>query len=411
MTADLAVTITDDDREIVLVLSTTIRLTVQTSNPPYDEHHILYWKRDEADRKKFTYGGIIHEVDFVRFHPSPNDASSSYFLLSFQTDNPPSKAHTAEWRLYVDDIELSFEEAKYRLGDDDYIWYGAAFRPLTHSQATREVNLRIEQQVASPTNYVVVKPNRRPTGELTINGDPRVGETLTVDTSNIIDPEGMLTSIFRYYWMFVYGDGNSRARGNDGGPEFTLDSRDESDGHSIFARVTFTDDAGQRESVRSEIMTIDWGNEESHRAREENSPATGAPAISGTARVGETLTADTSAVSDDDGLSNAAFNYQWIRNDGLSGAAFSYQWIRNDGSSDTDTPGATDSTYALVAADEGKTIKVRVSFTDDAANAESLTSTATETVSFAVQQQIAYNPATGAPSISGTAQVGEMLTV
>ena len=93
-----------------------------------------------------------------------------------------------------------------------------------------------------------------------------------------------------------------------------------------------------------------------------NSPATGAPTIIGTARVGETLTADTSGIADSDGLHNAEF---------------SYQWIANDGSSDIDITDATDSTYILTAADEGQTIKVKVSFTDNAGNHETLTSTAT----------------------------------
>ena len=96
-----------------------------------------------------------------------------------------------------------------------------------------------------------------------------------------------------------------------------------------------------------------------------NSPASGAPAISGTARVGQTLTADTSGIADADGLSNASF---------------SYQWIANDGSADTDITGATAASYLLAAADQGKTVKVRVSFTDDGGNDESLTSAATEAV-------------------------------
>ena len=52
---------------------------------------------------------------------------------------------------------------------------------------------------------------------------------------------------------------------------------------------------------------------------------------------------------------------------------FSYQWIRVSGS-DSDISGATASTYTLVAADEGNTVRVRVSFNDGAGNAESLTS-------------------------------------
>ena len=83
----------------------------------------------------------------------------------------------------------------------------------------------------------------------------------------------------------------------------------------------------------------------------ENSPATGAPGITGTAQVGETLTADTSGIADADGLDNAAFGYQWLADD----AAIS---------------GATSSTYTLADADEGKAIRVRVSFTDDAGNQE-----------------------------------------
>ena len=43
-----------------------------------------------------------------------------------------------------------------------------------------------------------------------------------------------------------------------------------------------------------------------------NTPATGAPAISGTAQVGETLTADTSSIEDEDGLNEAGSGYQWI---------------------------------------------------------------------------------------------------
>ena len=123
-----------------------------------------------------------------------------------------------------------------------------------------------------------------------------------------------------------------------------------------------------------------------------DSPATGTPTISGTAQVGETLTADTSDIADANGL---------------SGATFSYQWVANDGNSDTDITGATDSTYTLAAADEGKTIKVKVSFTDDADNEETLTSAATDAVAAA---PAANSPATGTPTISGTAQVGETLT-
>ena len=93
-----------------------------------------------------------------------------------------------------------------------------------------------------------------------------------------------------------------------------------------------------------------------------NTPATGAPTIGGTAQVGETLTADTSGIADADGLTGATFSYQWLS------------------SRDTEIGGATDSTYKLVAADQGKSVKVRVSFTDDTGNPETRTSANTATV-------------------------------
>ena len=95
---------------------------------------------------------------------------------------------------------------------------------------------------------------------------------------------------------------------------------------------------------------------------DQNSPATGLVVITGNAYVGETLTADTSGISDDDGLGNPDYGYQWIR---------------YDGTTDTDISGETDSTYTLVEDDEANAIKVRVSFTDDAGNPEELTSEAT----------------------------------
>ena len=91
----------------------------------------------------------------------------------------------------------------------------------------------------------------------------------------------------------------------------------------------------------------------------------------------------------------------------MTKATYGYQWL----SDDVEIGGATGWTYTLVADDEGSTIKVRVIVTDDAGNETTLTSAATEAVGFAVQQQGASNtPATGQPTIRGTAQVGEVLT-
>ena len=96
-----------------------------------------------------------------------------------------------------------------------------------------------------------------------------------------------------------------------------------------------------------------------------NSRATGAPDISGTARVGETLTAATTNIGDTNGLSTVSY---------------SYQWIQVDGSDETEISGETGSTYVLRAADEGKSIKVKVSFQDDDGHDEERPSAAYPTV-------------------------------
>ncbi len=88
-----------------------------------------------------------------------------------------------------------------------------------------------------------------------------------------------------------------------------------------------------------------------------NRPATGAPTISGTAQVGQTLTASTSGITDPDGLTNVSYSYQWLADD-------------------TEIDGATNSTYTPQTTDIGKVVKVRVTFTDDGDNDEQLTSAA-----------------------------------
>ena len=115
-----------------------------------------------------------------------------------------------------------------------------------------------------------------------------------------------------------------------------------------------------------------------------NRPATGLPTISGTAQVGETLTASVSGIADADGLDNAVFSHQWIRTGGTGTA--------------TDIEGATGSTYAPVAADAGATIAVRVTFEDDGGTRETLLSAATETVAAAPEE--VEPPAPGVLSVA-----------
>ena len=87
-----------------------------------------------------------------------------------------------------------------------------------------------------------------------------------------------------------------------------------------------------------------------------NTAATGMPTISGTAQVGEILMALTSGISDADGLP-ASFTYQWVR-------------VDSGGTSTETGVGSNSNTYSPTAADVGKKIRVKVSFTDNAGNSE-----------------------------------------
>ena len=207
-----------------------------------------------------------------------------------------------------------------------------------------------------------------------------MGETLTADTSGIADDDGLTSATFVYQWFADDAEITGAT-----GSTYVLTSSEV--GQTLKVRVSLTDDGGNEEVLTS---TATGAVSPAVQQQSINTPATGDPTINGTAQVGETLTADTSGISDSDGITSVSY---------------SYQWIRNDGTSDADISGATDSSYTLAAADEGKTIKIKVSFTDDADNGETLTSAATAAVDAAPN-----SPATGAPTITGTAQVGETLT-
>ena len=236
-----------------------------------------------------------------------------------------------------------------------------------------------ETRTSVATGAVAAAPNNPPTGAPTISGTAQVGETLTVNTSGIADADGLDNSTYSYQWMAGWTDIPGAT-----GSSYTLTEDDE--GLKIQVWVGFIDDSGTQEALTS-AATDEVGFAVQQQGAS-NTPATGEPTISGTAQVGEVLTAGTTGIADADGLSGATFAYQWLADD-------------------VDISGATDATYTLVAGDEGQTIKVRVTVTDDAENETTLTSAATEAVAAAPQPD---SPATGLPTISGTPQVGEVLT-
>ena len=238
---------------------------------------------------------------------------------------------------------------------------------FTDDGGTQESLVSIATEAVAAAQVV----NTAPAGSPSITGTPQVGETLTAATSAITDADGLDGVTYRYQWL---ADGVAIASAS--GVTYTPVAADK--GKVITVRVTFTDDGGTQEAlVSAPTVAV---------AAKPNSPAAGAPTINGTAQVGETLTAATSAITDADGLDGVTYRYQWLA-DGVAIA------------------GASGVTYTPVAADKGKVITVRVTFTDDGNTQETLVSA--PTVAVAAKPN---SPATGAPSITGTPQVGQTLT-
>ena len=345
---------------------------------------------------------------------------------------------------------------------------GASYT-LTASEQGQTIQVRVtftddadneETLTSEATETVAAKPNTAPTGQPTIGGTPLVEETLTADTANIADQDGLTNVSYRYQWIAGGSD-----IGGATGSTYTLTASEQ--GQSIQVRVTFTDAAGNEETLTSiataavaaaepltaslpgsrfqsarhkgaddrpqvivafsltvasfpkttPSVSLTGATVSSVRQHEEdglknawiffldpdgtddivfnlltgqpcdsggictedgrtlslgvqvilpgpddpNSPATGAPTIGGTPQVEETLTASTSDITDRDGLTNVSYGYQWI-------------------AGGTDIDGATGSSYQLTSTEQGQTVQVRVTFTDDRNNSESLTSAATKAV-------------------------------
>ena len=71
-----------------------------------------------------------------------------------------------------------------------------------------------------------------------------VGDTITVDTRRVSDPDGMSNARLRYQWLADYGEIRGATRSSYAATEAVV-------GKKIRVKVTFTDDAGNEEILRS----------------------------------------------------------------------------------------------------------------------------------------------------------------
>ena len=230
--------------------------------------------------------------------------------------------------------------------------------------------------VVVPTGFGAQQTAPANTAQPTITGTPAQGQTLTGTQGTWSNSP----TSFTYQWMRCPSSGGAA---------------DASDcaaigGATTTSYVVAAGDVGSRMRFRVTATNADGSATVASNATElvtataPGPPNTQPPAITGQAVVGQTLTASQGT---------------WTG----TGLTFAYQWRRCDtaGAQCADISGATATTYTLVAADSGHTIRVEVT-AKNATGQTTVPSAQTAVVTTAAP------PATGCPSGSGPIDVDDL---
>lgn len=190
----------------------------------------------------------------------------------------------------------------------------------------------------SSTAATTVAP--RNTSEPVVSGTTRVGEVLRTTRGSWTGTEP-ITYQFRWYRCQGRGapDASDCTRiSNASNRSYVLRQADA--GFRIRSQVVATNADGSATATSNPTNVI-------QSARPANVTE---PSISGTAAIGQRLTANRG---------------EWV---GQTPITYSFQWLRCDAQGDNcvEISGATDNTYVVAQADEGRTIRVRVTARNDA---------------------------------------------
>ena len=223
----------------------------------------------------------------------------------------------------------------------------------------------------STTTTTSALPNPlAPTAAFTVSPDPTIGQPVTFDGSG----STCVVTPCTYAWD---DDGGEPPIGDwPLGSGQVIQSTFTGTSFTAYVRLTVTDALGQTGTVEHNVYVA-------------NPPTpppvnSGAPSIEGTAGVGDQLTAEPGSWS-----GSPTYKYQW--GDCNSG-----------GSGCTSIAGATGSTYLVASSDGGHTIEVTVTATNGGGSASATSGPTSVVPSPPVNS--------GAPSIEGTADVGDQLT-
>ena len=383
---DVTLTITDDDIpagcESGDIWCGTVRYTDRFPSDAAGRKP-LRWYHLDSDVPEFAHNELRYKVYSSSLGPNPGggtyvmppfhipERSSSLFGLGNLSATDPMghwempNQDYLDWTLYIStnqdgatlEAKLPFNEAKFCCGHK-WRWYGLDLYKLNEAWAVgKEYKLRIVEdpradrtpEVLGPPLYLEARG---------VNRESVLLRWVRPQVRNDGAPPGVS---YKVQWKTAAGMWDTPAVSEH---VYVPPSGEEVPGWSIRGltpgsaydvRIIAVNEAG--DSAPSNVLRVhtDEPIPAPSQNQAANSPATGGPGIIGSLLAGETLTATTENIEDEDGLTGAVFAYQWIR-------------------SDTDIEGAISSTYTMTDDDEGKAIQVRVTFSDDAGNGESLTS-------------------------------------
>lgn len=251
------------------------------------------------------------------------------------SDADGNGAFTYQW-LVDGQAVAGATDATFRLSSQNYVGKKVTAR-VVHTDA-----LGFTEPAIESTSATVENTNDAPTGAIEIVGEPIEDGVLTA-VQSLSDLDG-LPSELHYQWF----------AGDELIPHATASKwvlQQAQVGQRISVQVSYTDNLGTLEKVSSAATQA---------VQNVNDAPTGSVVVSGKLFFGETLTANTEALSDEDNGASPL-------------GPWAYQWRAND----SNIAGATSQSFVLTQSQVGQLVSVTVSYADSLGAKEEVTSAQT----------------------------------